>query len=421
MRITLPQNIKNILSRLASAGFEGFVVGGCVRDALIGKLPGDWDVATSASPEETKAAMGELRTVDTGIKHGTVSVIIDGVMTEITTFRSDGVYSDSRHPDSVTFTRNIADDLSRRDFTVNAMAYSERTGLIDLFGGERDIGLRLIRCVGDPDTRFGEDALRIMRGVRFASVLGFSIEDATAQSILRGRGLLGGIAVERKRDELLKLLCGDGVGEVLESYYPVIAEVVPELRELESAADFECMESLCSVTARALTLAPRDTAARTALLMRGLYELDGAQKVFEILCRLRLSKAMRRDIITILSSPEAFADVERAKVLLGECGQGLFTLAARCVEAWEAARGCADSDEASAARHWRARAAELIRDGECLSLSGLALDGAALAAEGLPPGRRMGELLERLLGEVLRGEIPNEREALLSRAREMTD
>ena len=208
MRFNLPSHVEYILATLEAAGYHAHIVGGSVRDLLLGKNPDDFDITTSALPEETKAVFSDKRTVDTGIKHGTVSLILDGKPYEITTYRLDGEYKDSRHPEAVYFTKNIVEDLSRRDFTVNAMAYNPTTGLVDPFGGRDDLKLGIIRAVGDPYVRFNEDALRILRGIRFSSVLGFKIEDKTSKAIREKRQLLSKVSAERIYVELKKMLSG---------------------------------------------------------------------------------------------------------------------------------------------------------------------------------------------------------------------
>ena len=183
MKIVLPKNVKKIIDILNKNGFEAFVVGGCVRDSIIGLTPHDWDICTNAKPEEIKKCFANFNTFDSGIKHGTISIVIDGEVYEVTTYRIDGTYSDNRRPNSVTFTSDITKDLARRDFTVNAMAYNEQYGLLDPYGGRNDLSEKIIRCVGNSDFRFNEDALRIIRALRFASVYDFVIENETSESI----------------------------------------------------------------------------------------------------------------------------------------------------------------------------------------------------------------------------------------------
>ena len=228
--INIPKDVEKVIDILTKNGHKAYVVGGCVRDKLIGREPDDWDVTTDAAPERIKELFSSFRTVDTGIDHGTVLIVSGKTPVETTTFRIDGEYSDNRHPDSVTFTRNVEDDLARRDFTINAMAYNNTDGLIDPFGGRKDLADNIIRCVGDPDKRFNEDGLRIMRAVRFSSVLGFKIEEKTAEAIIRNENLLNAIAAERLTKELLKLLCGDNVYNVLSEFRSVIGVFIPELK-----------------------------------------------------------------------------------------------------------------------------------------------------------------------------------------------
>ncbi len=228
--IKIPSDVKNVMNILTDAGYKAYVVGGCVRDSIMGREPDDWDVTTSAKPDKIKELFASYRTVDTGIQHGTVLIVSGKTPVETTTFRIDGEYKDNRHPDSVLFTSDIKDDLSRRDFTMNAMAYNDDDGLIDPFGGYDDIKNKIIRCVGDADTRFNEDALRIMRAIRFASVLEFDIEENTSISVIKNENRLSGIAVERITKELMKLLCGDNVFAVLEKYRSVIGVFIPELK-----------------------------------------------------------------------------------------------------------------------------------------------------------------------------------------------
>ena len=265
-----PRQVLSLLDRLESAGFEAWVVGGCVRDSLLGKVPFDWDVTTSARPEETAACLEGERLLQTGAAHGTVALIPqEGRPIEITTFRADGTYTDSRHPDSVTFSRRLEDDLSRRDFTINAMAYHPGRGLVDLFGGRRDLEAALLRCVGDPARRFSEDALRILRCLRFASQLEFSIEPATGTALAEARGLLSVISQERVREELTKLLCGPGAASVLREYSQAVFAVLPELASMKGCAQetpYHCFD-VWEHTLHALDHAPRQPDLRWAVLL----------------------------------------------------------------------------------------------------------------------------------------------------------
>ena len=226
----LPPQVNTAFALLDAAGYEAFLVGGAVRDYVRSCSPAkDWDITTNALPEQVEEAFAGYRLIETGLKHGTVTVVIDHEPLEITTYRIDGDYTDHRHPDSVSFTRNLKDDLERRDFTMNALAYNPKTGIVDLVGGQEDIENGLIRCVGDPDRRFQEDGLRMLRALRFASVFEMQIEEQTAAAIHRNKELLKGIAAERIQVEVTRLLCGKGVADVLRSFADVLAIPIPEL------------------------------------------------------------------------------------------------------------------------------------------------------------------------------------------------
>ncbi|MBQ1838310.1 MAG: hypothetical protein II127_01670, partial [Ruminococcus sp.] len=231
MNIQIEPKANQIIHLLQQHGFAAYAVGGCVRNAPMGLEPHDWDVCTDAKPDALRAVFGGYETHDYGLKHGTLVVMVDGEPFEVTTYRIDGVYADSRRPESVTFTDDLTRDLSRRDFTVNAMAYNDERGLQDPFGGAADLRRGVLRCVGVPDDRFREDALRILRGVRFAAVYGFQAERETAQALHRNARLLDRIARERVREELLGMLCGAQVTQALDEFRDVIAAVIPELSE----------------------------------------------------------------------------------------------------------------------------------------------------------------------------------------------
>ena len=234
MKIDIPKEAEQIISTIESAGYRAYVVGGCVRDALLGVKPKDWDICTSATPQETKARLeaAKIHTFDTGIKHGTVSALVNCELFEVTTFRSEGAYSDGRHPDSVEFISSIENDLQRRDFTINAMAYNNRDGLIDVTGGQLDLDNGILRCVGDAHERFSEDALRILRALRFAAVYGFKIDEECKAAIYEDKALLNNIARERIRDELLSLICGDFAEDILLDYKDVFGEIIPQLKPM---------------------------------------------------------------------------------------------------------------------------------------------------------------------------------------------
>ena len=221
-----------IIDKLTEAGFEAYAVGGCVRDILMGTKVNDYDITTSATTDEIKSVFSCDRIIETGIKHGTVTILVGSIPFEVTTYRLETAYSDNRHPDKVIFTRKLSDDLSRRDFTVNSIAYNGQSGFVDLFGGKNDIESKIIRCVGNPRKRFEEDSLRILRGIRFASTLGFSIEDETKKAMLDCRKLIKNISHERIFTELSKMLCGKNIRSILTEFAPVLGEVIPEINAM---------------------------------------------------------------------------------------------------------------------------------------------------------------------------------------------
>ncbi len=392
MNIKLPERVEYIISSLEAAGYRADIVGGSVRDFLLGKTPGDYDITTSALPEEVKDVFSTERTVDTGIKHGTVTLVLDGTPYEITTYRFDGEYNDARHPSSVSFTRRIEDDLMRRDFTVNAMAYSARHGLTDLYGGREDLEARLIRAVGDPDTRFSEDALRILRAVRFAATLGFDIEKNTADAIFRNMHLLANVSAERIYIEWRKMLSGDNAYGILSNFSAVFAEIIPELSALKlpdeerffDASYLSRMLSLFAFSSSSPTEAYRSAAAR-----------------------LRMDNSTRDLGISVLSSLDKF-DLESEKGMtfaLKEIGE----ISVRELIALEI---LLEKAEHNALKRFEA----LLSRGVVYRLSDLAVNGNDLASLGIK-GREIGSMLDRLLIAVIEGNVPNEYSSLLDYAK----
>ena len=381
--MVLPEIVGAAIARLESLGYEAVAVGGCVRDHLMGKAPTDYDLATSARPEEVMDAFRGERVLPTGLKHGTVTLVRGGMAIEITTYRVDGAYRDHRRPDAVVFTGSLTEDLRRRDFTVNAIAYSPRRGVIDPMGGEADIENRLIRAVGDPSARFGEDALRILRALRFASRLGFSIEPATARALTALAPSLPFVARERVGAEVEGLVLGRGAAAVLAAHRAVVEAAVPELSRADAAG-----------YARALSMlsrAPFDAAARLAALFSPLG--GGAAAALQSLRLPGRVVARALHLIEWLNAPEA--DPARA---LGALGEG----DARALFQMRGGSGGAVLEG-------------LIASGACVTVGQLAVDGRDLMKLGLS-GPAVGAVLQKLLDEVIAG-APNDREALLSRIR----
>lgn len=442
MTMDMPKNVDIAINLLQSAGFEAYAVGGCVRDSLLGKTPNDWDITTSAKPEDMKSVFAEFHCIDTGIKHGTVTVVIDGEPLEITTFRLDGEYEDNRHPKSVTFTSNLGADLGRRDFTVNAMAYSKMTGTVDLFGGQNDLKNKIIRCVGDPDRRFNEDALRILRALRFASALNFEIEEKTAQSLLKNRALLGNISEERIAKELLKLVCGKGAKRILTDFAPVLFEILPELQPMyKNSHDnpHHCYDIYEHTLIAVESIDPEPT-LRFAMLLHdcgkpavkkfdenGVAHFYGHQRISaeisaQILARLKVSNKFRDEILFLVSNHdrwELYENTEKMPRYLSKFGlDGVLNLLkvmradvlAQSPEYRYRLDQIADAEET---------AKNLAAQKPCLSLSELQINGRTLMDIGIPQGRKLGAVLAQLLDEVIDGVTKNTQEALTTRAREI--
>lgn len=442
MTMDMPKNVDTAINLLQSAGFEAYAVGGCVRDSLLGKTPNDWDITTSAKPEDMKSVFADFHCIDTGIKHGTVTVVIDGEPLEITTFRLDGEYEDNRHPKSVTFTSNLGADLGRRDFTVNAMAYSKKTGTVDLFGGQNDLKNKIIRCVGDPDRRFNEDALRILRALRFASALDFEIEEKTAQSLLKNCALLGNISEERISKELLKLVCGKGAKRILTDFAPVLFEILPELQPMyKNSHDnpHHCYDIYEHTLIAVESIDPEPT-LRFAMLLHdcgkpavkkfdenGVAHFYGHQRISaeisaQILARLKVSNKFRDEILFLVSNHdrwELYENTEKMPRYLSKFGlDGVLNLLkvmradvlAQSPEYRYRLDQIADAEEI---------AKNLAAQKPCLSLSELQINGRTLMDIGIPQGRKLGAVLAQLLDEVIDGVTKNTQEALTTRAREI--
>lgn len=442
MTMDMPKNVDTAINLLQSAGFEAYAVGGCVRDSLLGKTPNDWDITTSAKPEDMKSVFINFHCIDTGIKHGTVTVVIDGEPLEITTFRLDGEYEDNRHPKSVTFTSNLGADLGRRDFTVNAMAYSKMTGTVDLFGGQNDLKNKIIRCVGDPDRRFNEDALRILRALRFASALDFEIEEKTAQSLLKNCALLGNISEERIAKELLKLVCGKGAKRILTDFAPVLFEILPELQPMyKNSHDnpHHCYDIYEHTLIAVESIDPEPT-LRFAMLLHdcgkpavkkfdenGVAHFYGHQRISaeisaQILARLKVSNKFRDEILFLVSNHdrwELYENTEKMPRYLSKFGlDGVLKLLkvmradvlAQSPEYRYRLDQIADAEEI---------AKNLAAQKPCLSLSELQINGRTLMDIGIPQGRKLGAVLAQLLDEVIDGVTKNTQEALTTRAREI--
>ena len=432
----IPQEVQRILRRLEAAGYEAYVVGGCVRDMLMGTAPHDWDVTTSALPEETMALFDHFA-IPTGLRHGTVTVRSGGLACEVTTFRADGDYPDHRHPAAVSFTRDLTEDLARRDLTVNAMAMDVRGTLFDPFRGQQDIQTKMLRCVGQPERRFSEDALRILRTLRFSATLGFAIETDTHRALRQQCGDLRYVAAERIREELTKLLCGKDAGRVLAEEPQVLGVVLPEILPcvgFDQHNRHHCYD-VWGHTAHAVDAAPPEPVLRWTMLLHDLgkpqcFTLDergvghfyghhrpGTEMAEAICRRLRFDNAAARRICTLVRYHDRPISLTEKAIRRAMNQLGVDALRQLC--------DVKRADNMAQHPDYRGRQQE-IDEGEaimddllardaCFSLRQLAVNGRDMAALGLQ-GRQIGLTLQALLEAVMDGTVGNEREALLAMA-----
>lgn len=432
----LPPQVQNALEKLNSAGYDAYLVGGGVRDALMGLPPKDYDITTSALPSQTEQVFAGERLIETGLKHGTVTVLTDGMPLEITTFRVDGNYSDFRHPDEVEFSPHLEDDLSRRDFTVNALAYHPARGVVDCFGGTEDIRGQIIRCVGSPSERFCEDALRILRAIRFSSVLGFTVEKETAAAIHELKDLLRYVSAERIYSEFVQLLCGKNVRAVLEEYIDVIGVFLPQALSMDGCLQnckYHCYDVLRH-TAAAVEAIDSEPGLRLAAFFHdigkpqcrttdesGTDHFFGHGKISAEITE-RLLKGLRADTKTVqavsmlvLHHDAPIEATERSvkRAMNRLTAEGFFRML-RLKQADRLAHAPDYRGEAEYYEHLRMIASNILAQQECFSLRQLAVSGKDLMDAGIPEGKQIGAALQKLLDAVLDGKVENEKSALLS-------
>ena len=415
MTIRMDEGAAELLDTLHRAGYAAYVVGGCVRDSLLGLTPHDWDLCTSALPQQVMELFGAQRCIPTGLQHGTVTVKQSGALYEITTFRTEGTYTDGRHPDEVHFVPDVREDLARRDFTINAMAYNEKEGLVDPFGGQADLQSGIVRAVGVPRQRFTEDALRILRLYRFAARFGFAIDPPTAQAAQELCAHLDCVSVERIEEELAKLLSAPAPAAYLDK--KILLVILPELSS-EALAAAKPVVDACPAGAENLPI-------RLAALLYSLGE-DGIRRTLK---RLRCSNALIEEAAVLVRE----ARRRDGSFLFGH-EYGLrhpaddFTIYARrllgkynlCTVRRLAALGTALQPERAADFAALSELAEqLDADGVCCRVSQLAVNGRDLMAAGVPAGPGIRKVLEALLDGVIREEYPNERQALLAAVQQL--
>lgn len=433
----LSDSAKELIDFIENYGFEAYAVGGCVRDSIMNRLCDDVDITTSAKPDELEKILTDhhIRFIETGIKHGTITVIYKNSSFEVTTFRTDSNYSDSRHPEKVNFVSDIKEDLARRDFTVNAMAYNNRVGLVDLYGGNNDIQNKVIRAVGDADTRFKEDALRIMRAIRFSSVLGFDIEANTKKALFDNKDLLKKVSAERICTELSKLLMGDYVFNVLTEYREIIAVCLPELKHIfsiEQNTKWHIYDVWCH-TAKAVEQSPKDLAIRYTMLLHdigkafskttdenGTDHFKGHQKISEgyadsALKRLKVPNEIYNRVMAVVPIHDVHIGIERKNVKKWLSKLGEDTL--RDLIEVKRADKLSQNPRLTAPELERLNITQnilddIIMNGEPFTVKDLKMNGNDLMSLGFR-GRKIGEVQRLLLDKVMCDELPNEKTALI--------
>ncbi len=439
-KINIPVPAGKVLRRLHECGYEAYVVGGCVRDSVIGLVPDDWDITTNATPQQVRDAF--KRTIDTGVEHGTITVRMDGESLEVTTYRIDGNYADHRHPDEVSFTTELEEDLKRRDFTINAMAYSDEDGLIDLFGGMEDLKNKIVRCVGDPRERFTEDALRIFRAVRFCAKLGYSLDPATRKAAADLAPSLALVSAERIRTELEKLLVSPHPEMIRLAWECGITKVIlPEFDAEMEAVQNNAHHKITvgEHTIRTMMASEPDRILRLTMLLHdsgkplcqtlapdGVFHYHGhaapgAVVAARVMERLKYDKATQRTVVQLVKNHSLYPElsdegVRRAVVQIGEELFPMFLKVKRAdiggqsTEVQEKKFVYMDKVEEIYRR--------ILERGDCLSLKTLAVTGDDLIAAGIPKGKKIGQILGMLLDTVLTDPSANEKETLLGKARE---
>lgn len=449
LKINIPGNVRYLINILKEDGYEAYVVGGCIRDTLLHKQPNDWDICTSAKPEEVIDLLDcydDIEVILTGLKHGTITAHVNGENYEITTYRIDGEYSDNRRPDSVIFVDDIAQDLSRRDFTINAMAYNgglffDITRFVDPYGGWNDLHEGIIRCVGNPDDRFQEDALRILRAMRFASTYGFTIEEKTAEAIHRNKELLNNISAERIQSELCKMLCGEGVLDILLEYKDVMAVIIPELARcigFNQNNPYHKYTVYDHIAHAVANYKGTDISIKMALLLHdvgkpecytedrngghfhghGVYSMHIAKDVMD---RLRFDNKTKGEVVDLVlyHDSDIYPGGRAVKRWLNKIGPELLDkLLFIKIADLEA-----HSDINKAERRDNILKVKLIAKGilaerQCFQIQDLAINGwVVMEHVGVPSGPKVGRVLNHLLDKVIGGDIENEIETLIEEAK----
>jgi tRNA nucleotidyltransferase (CCA-adding enzyme) len=438
VKIELPKKVNFIISRLLENGYDAYAVGGCVRDSILGRIPDDWDITTNATPTEVKKLF--FKTIDTGIAHGTVTVMLEHEGFEVTTYRIDGEYEDSRHPKSVSFTENLIEDLKRRDFTVNAMAYNDKRGIVDEFSGIEDLKNKVIRCVGNPEDRFCEDALRILRAVRFSAQLGFQIEAETKKAIQKLAINLEHISAERIQVELVKLLISSHPARLRDAYELGITKIIlPEFNKMMGCNQNNPhhLYTVGEHTIKAVEQVENNKALRLAMLLHDVAKPDtrttdeegidhfyghpdlSVQMTKQILKRLRFDNETTNKVCLLIKYHDVDIDNEKRAVrrMVNKVGEENFLDLLKVKRADILAQSSYRREEkllnvSTLEKLFR----EVMKDKECISLKTLAVTGQDLIDNGIKPGKQMGIILDTLLKEVIDEPNQNNYLYLISRA-----
>lgn len=443
IRIEIPEKAKYIIDTLENAGYEAYVVGGCVRDSILGRVPQDWDITTSALPLQVKELF--RRTIDTGLQHGTVTIMQGEEGFEVTTYRIDGEYEDGRHPKDVTFTPNLEEDLLRRDFTINAMAYNDRRGLVDLYDGIGDIERKTIRCVGDPMARFGEDALRMLRAVRFSAQLGYTIEPATRDAITKLADTLEKISAERIRTELVKLLVSDNPYELKEAYETGMTAVfLPEFdRAMQTAQNHKhhCY-SVGEHILHSIEEIEAEPVLRIAMLLHDIGKPDsltvdeagithfhghpvlGESMAKDILRRLKFDNDTIDKVCRLVRFHDYGNGIEpderMTRRAVNKLGDDIFPMFLQVSRADTMAQSMYNREKKLAnIAEWSRMYDKIKAENQCVSLKTLKINGRDLIGMGVKPGPQLGQILNALLEEVLDEPTRNDEEWLKNRAQEI--
>ena len=431
----IPSDVKVVLNRLNACGYEAYIVGGCVRDSLIGKKPKDWDICTNAKPEQTMEVFKGFHIIPTGLQHGTITVMLNGEGYEITTYRVDGDYSDGRHPDSVSFTSSLAEDLARRDFTFNAMAYSEEEGIVDLYGGVEDLKLKRLKCVGNPMERFNEDALRIMRAIRFSSVLGAKIEKNTHNAMMELYKNLDKIAKERINVEFSKMLCGKTPMFLLSEYEPIFSYVIPEIKPMvgfKQNNPYHWLDVWNHSLHVLFEVKEKDLALRLAALFHDIGKPDSYTEEYgvghfyghpdksveiteNVLKRLKYSNDIINEVLTLIKYHDVQISLSNKFIrkMLNKMPKETFEKLLILKKADILGQSKKDREKRlDEVERISKMLADFKMEDECFSLKQLKINGNDLIKMGFKPGKEMGVILNKLFEMVVEEQIENDFEIL---------